>query len=86
MKTDFHINTELIIDLIQGALEEEGHETRRYANSNEYFTTGYDCIVIKGKDGNYYELQISELKDTINPYTGKVTEAREKFERLGRWS
>lgn len=42
-----HTCTELLIDLIQGALEEEGCHTKRFSDGDTYFTTSYDCIMIE---------------------------------------
>lgn len=53
-------NTELMIDLIQGALEEEGCETKRFSDSDKHKTTDYDAIEVKGYDGNYYTINISK--------------------------
>lgn len=77
-----HINTELVIDLVQGALEEDGYKTKRYSDSRKYETSAYDCIVIKGEDGNYYELTVSELKDMRNPRTNKIDRAEDKFNSI----
>lgn len=82
MKTEMHTNTELIIDLIQACLEEEGHETKRFSDSDKIFTSAYDCIAVKGNDGNYYEVTISECKDRRNPYTGKIIKASSTFEEI----
>lgn len=30
-----HVNTELLIELLQGSLEEEGYETKRYSDSKK---------------------------------------------------
>lgn len=79
---NLHINTELIIDVIQGCLEEEGHETKRYSDSKKYDTSAYDCIAVKGNDGNYYEITISECIDIRNPHTGKVERANERYENI----
>lgn len=55
-----HISTELLIDLIQGALEEEGCRTKRFSDGDTYFTTSYDCIMVEDADGNHYKLTIDE--------------------------
>lgn len=79
---NIHKGAELLIDLIQGALEEEGHETKRYSDSKKYDTSAYDCIVIKGNDGNYYELMVSISQSYRHPYTGKYHGADETFNRI----
>lgn len=56
-------NTELLIDLIQGALEEEGHKTKRFSDSDKHRTTSYDAIEVKGYDGNYYTIIIDKRSD-----------------------
>lgn len=58
-----HVNTELLIELLQGSLEEEGYETKRYSDSKKYYTSAYDCIMVKGNDGNFYEITISKCDD-----------------------
>lgn len=56
-----HIHTELFIELIRGALEEEGCQTKRYSDDDRYtVTNAYDCIMVKGADGNFYELTVNE--------------------------
>jgi hypothetical protein len=51
---------ELIIDLIQGAFEEEGYRTVRFADSDIYSTTSYDCVVLQDHSGREYRLTIDE--------------------------
>ncbi len=80
-----HVNTELLIDLVQGALEEEGYETKRYSDGNTMETTEYDRIIAKGIDGNYYELGVCELKERRCPYTGKIYKPEEAFEKADKW-
>ncbi len=77
-----HICTELLIDLIQGALEEEGHLTKRYSDGNTHFTTAYDCIMVKGADGNYYTLTVDECITQKDPRSGKICRPEDKFEHL----
>ena len=67
----------MIIELLQGCLEEEGYEIKRYSDSEKYETIAYDCIAVKGSDGNYYEITISECNDVVNLHTGKVKRAEE---------
>lgn len=62
-----HTNTELIIELIRNELEAEGHETKRFSDSERCRTTAhdcYDCIVVKGNDGNCYELIVRECTES----------------------
>lgn len=77
-----HICTELLIDLIQGTLEEEGHLTKRYSDGNTYITTAYDCIMVKGTDGNYYTLIVDECIPRKDPRSGKMCNPDETFERM----
>ena len=44
--------TELMIELIIGALECEGYECVRYSETGRHFTSTYDCIVVKDRSGN----------------------------------
>ena len=60
-RTKKHTNTELLIELIQDALEEEGCQTKRYSDGTKYtVTSAYDCIMVKGADGDCYELIVNE--------------------------
>ena len=78
-----HENTELLIDLIQGALEEEGYETKRYSDGDRHHTTAYDAIMVKSFDGNYYTLDIAECVPVVHPYTNEVRRNPEdEFNRI----
>lgn len=66
-----HTNTELFIELIQDALEEEGCQTKRYSDGKYTVTGAYDCIMCKGVDGNYYELIVQECYP--ERYAGEVS-------------
>lgn len=77
-----HVNTELVIDLIQGELEADGYRTKRYSDSRNHETSAYDCIVVKGADGNYYELIVSELTDVRDPHTNKIYRAEDKYNSI----
>ena len=80
-----HINTELFIELIQGALEEEGFQTKRYSDGDKYtVTSAYDAIMVKGADGNYYELTVSECYPQTNDYKGKTYNPAQMFEDIDK--
>lgn len=38
---------EELIDLLEGALREEGYKTMRMSDTSEYSCTNYDCIIVK---------------------------------------
>ena len=38
---------ELLIELIEGALQAEGYKTIRMSDTEKHGTTAYDCIVVK---------------------------------------
>lgn len=78
----FDENTELLIELIQGALEEEGYQAKRHSNSDNHLTTSYDCIEVKGYDGNYYCISIDKREDRQNPNTGQIERKNEAFDSI----
>ena len=74
-----HTCTELLIELIQSALKEEGCQTKRYSDGDKYFVSGaYDAIMVKGADGNYYELVVNEC------YPQKVYSPIQMFEDIDK--
>ena len=74
-----HTCTELLIELVQGALEEEGCQTKRYSDGNKHFISGaYDAIMVKRADGNYYELVVNEF------YPHKVCDPVQMFEDIDK--
>ncbi len=38
---------EELIDLLEGALSEEGYKTIRMSDTNRYSCTDYDCLIVK---------------------------------------
>lgn len=38
---------EELIDLLEGALSEEGYKTIRMSDTEEYMVTDYDCLIVK---------------------------------------
>ena len=38
---------EILIDLLEGALQEEGYKTIRMSETSNYSTTSYDALIIK---------------------------------------
>lgn len=38
---------ELLIDLLEGVLQEEGYKTIRMSETKDRSTTAYDCIIVK---------------------------------------
>ncbi len=62
---------EKIVLILQRALQMEGHDTKRFSDGKRFSTTAYDCIVVKGNDGKYYEISVSECEPHTNPHTGE---------------
>ena len=82
MKLQNDENTELLIDLLIGALEEEGYEVLRYKDSKIHHTTGYDCLSVKRADCVYFTICINKNMDDRNPHTGKIKLAGDTFDSL----
>lgn len=66
---------EELIDLLEGALSEEGYKTIRMSDTNRYSCTDYDCLIVKdwkfpsgvltlslGNTGNEYLKHLFEKK------------------------
>jgi len=77
-----HLNTELLIELIQGALEEEGYETKRYSDGTHYATTNYDYIMIKGANEDYWGLDVAELTKYQIPFSDEIYDPAEHFKSV----
>ena len=45
-------------------------------------TTAYDTIVIKGANGEYYELTISKCENRRNPNTNRIEYKNETFDNI----
>ena len=82
MKLQYDENTELLIDLIIGALEEEGYEVLRYKDSKMHNTTGYDCLSVKRADGVYFTIDVEKCMDDRNPRTGEIKLAGDTYKSL----
>lgn len=65
----FDESTELLIDLLEGALQEDGYEVVRYSNSKKHGCTSYDTLALK-RDNEYFKIAIDKDVDykSINPY------------------
>lgn len=55
-----HDETELLIDLIEGALNEEGYYADRYSERADKRTTAYDAIHVEDGAGRKYAVIIEE--------------------------
>lgn len=75
-------NTELLIELIQGALEEDGYKTKRFSDSDKHHTTSYDAIEVKGYDGNYYTITIDKRSDCEEFMDGQKHYADEVYQSI----
>lgn len=38
---------ELLIDLLEGALQDDGYKTIRMSDTKDHITTEYDCLIVK---------------------------------------
>lgn len=67
---------ELLIDLLEGALQEEGYKTIRMSDTNELHTTSYDCLIIKDWQypGSIITLDISNTRNEYCEYLFKKEE------------
>lgn len=66
---------ELLIDMLEGALQEEGYKTIRMSDTKEYSTTDYDCLIVKDwkYPGNIITLSVGNVR---NESYKKLFEAR----------
>ena len=78
----YNKDTELLIDLLIGALEEEGYEVVKYSDSKKHFTTSYDTIVIKRFDEEYFRISIDKEETYVNPRTNKIHLKNETFDDI----
>ncbi len=74
--------TELLVDLIEGALQEEGYEVLRYSDSKKHFTTADDALAVKRHDGIYFKLTIDRIETKRDPFTNKIYKNSDTFESL----
>lgn len=67
---------ELLIDLLEGALQEEGYKTIRMSDTNKLNTTSYDCLIIKDwlYPGRIITLDISNTGNEYCEYLFKKEE------------
>lgn len=82
MNKKFDEDTELLIDLIEGALQEEGYEVLKYSDSKKHHTTADDALVVKRYDGIYFEVTIDRIVTKRNPYTNELFKDSDTFESL----
>lgn len=82
MNKKYNEDTELLIDLLTGALQEEGYEIFRYYDSKKHYTTAYDTLEIKRHDNVYFNITIDKRETHKNPYTNEIYKDSEIFESL----
>ncbi|WP_313413157.1 hypothetical protein [Sedimentibacter sp.] len=51
---------ELLIDLLVGALQEEGYEVTRFSETRTLYTSAYDALEVLAPDGSYFMVDIDE--------------------------
>lgn len=78
---NYEEETELLIDLLVGCLEEEGYEVLKYSDSQKHKTTAYECLEIR-RDSNYFNLMIDKRETFRNPRNGNMVFAGETFKSL----
>ncbi len=53
-------NIELLIEMIVGALQEEGYETTRFSDTRTLYTSAYDALEVLTPDGSYFMVDIDK--------------------------
>lgn len=51
---------ELLIELVEGLVQEEGFKTLRYSGTDSLGTIEYDCLVLKDSKGKEYTISFDE--------------------------
>lgn len=75
-------DTELLVDLLEGSLQEEGYEVLRYSDSEKHYTTADDALAVKRHDGIYFTVTIDRIETKRNPYTNELYKDSDTFESL----
>lgn len=74
-------SAELLVELLQACIKEEGGEALRYNDSDKWYTTSYDCLAVKYED-DYFNVTIDKLEDIKHPRTGELIEKDRVFKEL----
>lgn len=56
MSKEINQTLELIIELVEGLIQEEGFKTLKFSDADNLGTTSYDCLVFKGHKGQEYTI------------------------------
>lgn len=75
-------DVELLIDLLIGALQEEGYEVFRFKDSKKHYTTAYDVLEIKRNDGVYFNITIDKRESFHDWIRKKYHKDSDTFESL----
>ena len=76
-------DSELLIDLLIGSLQEEGYEVLRFMDGKRYsMTNTYDALEIKRADGVYFNICIDKRTTFEHPYERGITLDSEIFDYL----
>jgi len=79
---EYDEDSELLIDLLIGSLEEEGYEVLRFSNSKKYSTTAYDVLEVKRFDDVCFRISVDKIETFRHSRTGKVEEDCKVFNYL----
>ena len=69
MSKEINQTLELIIDLVEGLIQEEGFKTLKFSDTDKLGTTAYDCLVFKDHNGQEYTIIFDK----------SITRDRDKF-------
>jgi len=75
-------DSELLINLLVGCLEEEDYEVLRFNESKKYSTTAYDELEVKRFDGVYFNISIGKRETFRNPRIREIEEESKVFNYL----
>lgn len=68
---EYNEQLELVIDMLEGIMQEEGYKTLRFSNTNnKHSTTTYDCLVLRDREGKEFTINFDE-SFRYNDFRGK---------------
>lgn len=70
MSKEINQTLELIIELVEGLIQEEGFRTLKFSDTENLSTTAYDCLVFKDREGQEYTIifdkSMTRERDSFN--------------------
>ena len=78
------LTAENLIEIIRDTLLEEGYETKRFSDGNKFYTTDYDCVMVRISDDLYYELSIKKTNILPVKLCGKSAIPKYKYEMMDK--